>query len=47
MKYPCSIKKDKDYLEYRNGLKLFNIENLILRAKSDRIEHSAWRIAHK
>ena len=26
---------------------LFNIENLVLRARSDRIEHSAWRIAKK
>jgi hypothetical protein len=30
-----------------NLLVLFNIENLILGARSDRIEHSAWRIACK
>jgi hypothetical protein len=26
---------------------VFNIENLVLRARSDRIGHSAWRIAKK
>ncbi|MGD8687726.1 MAG: hypothetical protein PVH15_13225, partial [Syntrophobacterales bacterium] len=32
---------------YAKTIRIFNIKNLVLGAKSDRIEHSAWRIAKK